>query len=227
MPAPCLTLLNSRLREVSCLVSICRSRRVRQVANFQAEQPALLRGALVLLSSHIEGFFEELIDDVVDAVDTGIQTPSAMPDAIRVRQVLGDPSRWSVSDQMQRWRLVRAAAQSPLFDDNAAHVPGQLDSGLHNDKFSNPGTSEIRDLFRTVGIPDCWIDFHAIEPRNTYKNEIDAIVSRRNQVAHGDMNAIITELDVHAYIKNFRHTATVFAQVAQNHIADHLPHFTW
>jgi len=227
MPAPALTLLNDRLREVGCLVSICRSRRSRRSRDFAAEEPALLRGALVLLSSHIEGFFEELIGDIINTIDSGVQTPSAIPEAIRIRQILGDPSRWSTEDQIRRWNILRKAASSPLFDDNAIHVSGQLDPGLHTDKFSNPGTTEIQALFKTIGIDNCWDDFHVIEPRKTYRYEIDAIVSRRNQVAHGDLNASITDLDIEAYIRNFRHTALVFSQMSQNHITIYLPNFTW
>lgn len=227
MPPPSLILLDDRLDEIGCLVDICRSRRSRRTRGFASEEPALLRGALVLLSSHIEGFFEELVEDVINAIDQGIQTPGAMPKEIRIRQVLGEPSRWQIEDQSRRWDFIRSAAESPLFGDTATHVAGLLDPGLHTDRFSNPGTTEILSLFKSIGILNCWEQFHAIEQRKTYKNEIDAIVSRRNQVAHGDMNSIITDLDIEAYMKNFRHTATIFSQMTQNHIAIHLPNFCW
>jgi hypothetical protein len=106
----------------------------------RSEETALLRGALVLLCSHIEGYFEELIGDVIFALDTRVQTAARLPDAIRARQVLGDSSKWNNSGYTERWKLVREYAASPLFDDAAAHVPGQLDAGLHTDGFANPGT---------------------------------------------------------------------------------------
>ncbi|MBB4019797.1 hypothetical protein GGR16_004852 [Chelatococcus caeni] len=227
MQAPSLVRLNSRLSEISCLVGICRSRRARGARNFPKEEPALLRGALVLLSSHMEGYFEDLVEDIVDAIDPGIENPRSMPEEIRIRQVLGEPTRWSTQDHGRRWQLVRAAAESPLFDDSAIHVSGQLDPGLHTDKFGNPGTSEIRELFKTVGVANCWDEFHAVEPRITYKNEIDAIVSRRNQIAHGDMNAIVTDLDIEGYIRNFQHTAEVFSCIARSHVTKYLPSFSW
>lgn len=227
MPAPSLTLLDDRLSEVSCLVSICHSRRARRARHIRAEEPALLRGALVLLCSHIEGFFEELVEDIIEAFDHGVRTPAGMPDAIRQRQILGDGKRWEGIDQMHRWQLVRACAASPLFEDARQHISGQLDPGLHTEGFANPGTGAIKELFKSVGLPDCWATFGQIEPRRTYKNEIDAIVARRNQIAHGDMNSSVTEQDILGYAANFRHTATVFERVARDHVTAFVPGFAW
>lgn len=227
MPSPSRNRLNERLSEVKCLIGICRSRKARSTKNIVAEEPALLRGALILLSSHLEGFFEDLIADIVEAIDRGAATPAAFPDAIRARQVLGEPARWSNSDQMKRWEYIRDAASMPLFNDNTQHAPGNLDTGVHTNGFANPGSSEIKDLFKSVGISDCWSSFHAIEPQQGYKNEIDAIVSRRNQVAHGDLNAIITVSDIEAYSENFERTADVFSQIAESYVGNYLPGFSW
>ncbi len=41
------------------------------------------------------------------------------------------------------------------------------------------------------------------------------------------MNSTVTDLDIGAYINNFKHTADVFAQLVRNYIASHLPGFTW
>ncbi|WP_197422566.1 MULTISPECIES: MAE_28990/MAE_18760 family HEPN-like nuclease [unclassified Phenylobacterium] len=227
MPSPSLTRLDSRLGEVNCLIEICRSRKARGAKNIVTEEPALLRGAIVLLSSHLEGFFEDLVVDVVEAIDTGAATPSVFPEAIRARQVLGEPSRWTNADQTKRWEYVRGAAAAPLFHDNEPHVAGNLDAELHIAGFANPGTKEIKELFKTVGIADCWAAFHVIEPQQGYKNEVDAIVGRRNQIAHGDLSAIVTILDIDAYARNFRHTATVFSRIAEDHVRSSLPGFSW
>ncbi len=227
MPSPSLTRLSDRLGEVSCLIEICKSRKARTTKNIVAEEPALLRGALVLLSSHLEGFFEDLVVDIVEAIDTGASTPAVFPAAIRARQSLREPSRWANANQEKRWEYTREAAESPLFNDNVLHVAGNLDSGLHTIGFANPGTSEIKDLFKTVGITDCWTAFNAIEPQQGYKNEVDAIVGRRNQIAHGDLNAIVTILDLDGYSCNFMHTAGVFSQLAEIHVRTCLPGFSW
>jgi hypothetical protein len=227
MPSPSLARLNDRLSEVDCLINVCRSRKARATRNIAAEESALLRGALILLSSHLEGFFEDLVVDIVEAIDNGAATPNAFPVAIRSRQILGDPTKWANADQAKRWEYMREASHSSLFDDNAQHIPGNLDTDLHTKGFANPGTAEIRDLLKTVGISNCWEQFHAIEPQQGYKNEIDAIVGRRNQIAHGDLNAIITILDIGSYSLNFRRTAGVFSELAEAHVRIYLPNFAW
>ncbi|MGA0607672.1 GmrSD restriction endonuclease domain-containing protein [Phenylobacterium sp. VNQ135] len=168
-----------------------------------------------------------LVTDIIEAVDAGAQTPASIPEAIRVRQVLGDAARWTNADQARRWQMMRQCAASPLFADDTAHTPGVLDAGLHTEGFANPGTGAIKDLFKTVGLIDCWSAFHEIEPQHAFKNEIDAIVARRNQIAHGDMNAAVTDIDVITYSNNFRRTAAVFEQLAQRHVAQHVPDFAW
>ena len=227
MASPSAERLKERLNEVRCLVGVCRSRRARAAKAIKSEEPALLRSALVMLCSHVEGYFEDLVEDVLLAFDGRAARSDQLPQPIRVRQTLGTTARWEVNDAKKRWLLVQECSSSPLLVDAAPHVAGGFDSGLHTGTFANPGTSQIRDLFETVGISDVWAEFAKIEPGVAYKNEIDAIVSRRNQIAHGDRTSLVTESDVQNYLLNFAHTASVFEALAAKHIASTFPGFAW
>ena len=111
--------------------------------------------------------------------------------------------------------------------DQTPHVAGLLNTALHTDGFANPGTTDVKRLFASVGIEEVWTSFAELEPRIAYKNEIDAIVSRRNQIAHGDRNARIVASDLSAYLQNFRHTADIFDELAEAHVAASFVGFTW
>jgi hypothetical protein len=58
-----------------------------------------------------------------------------------------------------------------------------MESELHTDGFSNPGTGEIEEVFKTVGIANVWILFKAVEPDQLIAQSVNAIVHRRNQIA--------------------------------------------
>ena len=219
--------LTQRLDEVACLMKVFESRRARRAKNIRKEESAILRGGLVLLSSHIEGFFEELVEDAIEAFDLNSKTTSTIPNEIRARQIIKKTSDWKHDDSDRYWLMIQQASKSPLFEDNKIYASGSIDPGLHTNGFSNPGTGEIEKLMKTVGIKDCWKSFLLIEPRVLYKSEIDAIVSRRNQIAHGDMGSSITAIDLKNYASNFNHTAGVFVDLSERHIKSFIPSFSW
>src|SRR5262249_13106670 len=125
---------------------------------------ALLRGALVLLCSHIEGFFEDLISDALTAYGVLAEKAVQFPVQIRAYQVAGKAARWSTPDHVARWALIQESIGHPLaFDDNE-EIASALDPDLHTRGFANPGTAEIDDLFRTIGIAEVWTIFSVKEP---------------------------------------------------------------
>lgn len=227
MPSPARVNLTARLTEVESLIRVNASRKARRAANIATEEPALLRSALVMLCSHIEGHFEELIEDIVLAVDGRATHSADFPEAIRIVQVVNGSGTWDTPHSAVRWRVARTCAGNPLISDQTPHVSGLLDTALHTDGFANPGTTDVRRLFASVGIPEVWHSFSRIEPRIAYKNEIDAIVNRRNQIAHGDKNARILASDLTGYLRNFQHTADVFDILSEAHVAASFAGFTW
>ena len=120
-----------------------------------ARDEALLRGAHVLLCSHLEGYFEDLISDLVDAYDKLTTQVSLLPEELRARQVMGAPSKWELKDPTKRWESVQAWASHPLVRAAAVKSPGCMESELHTDGFSNPGTGEIEEFSKQSAFPMC------------------------------------------------------------------------
>jgi hypothetical protein len=119
---------------------------------------ALLRGALVLLCSHLEGFFEELIEDALHAFDLLAPTVAAIPLAIRQKQVTYRLRLAEPADLDRDWRRLLECVAHPLLQDDHPCLPGtrKIDSELHIKGFANPGTGEIDWLMASIGVSECW-----------------------------------------------------------------------
>jgi hypothetical protein len=215
MPSAAFRKFSARMLEVKQLLFLCEP----EDADYRikkenvARDNALLRGAHVLLCSHLEGYFEDLICDLIHAYDNLTTKVTQLPEELRARQVMGEASKWEIRDPIKRWKAIQAWASHPLIDDDCKKVPGCMESALHTDGFSNPGTNEIERLFRSVGIGDVWTQFRAIEPDKLISQSVDIIVNRRNQIAHGKADATITLADAKNYVERAERLADVFEQL--------------
>src|SRR5581483_7146675 len=194
MPSNAHQKFGERILEVKRLLALCTPEdadyRIKK-ENVERDD-ALLRGAHVLLCSHLEGYFEDLVTDAIRAYDALASHVVLLPESLRAHQVTGGISKWEVRDPSKRWQIMQVWAAHPLIQTAAEKPTGCMEASLHTDGFSNPGTNEIDALFKTVGIPDVWELFRHIEPDQLIFRSMNAIVNRRNQIAHGDANATIT-----------------------------------
>jgi hypothetical protein len=110
-------------------------------------------------------------------------------------------------------QTVQAWTSHPLVHASVAKSPGCMESELHTDGFSNPGTGEIEELFKTVGMANVWVLFKAVEPDQLIAQSVNAIVHRRNQIAHGKADATITLADAKIYVERAERIAEVFEQL--------------
>lgn len=220
MPSPAYARFALRMLEVKRLLSLCAPDNAdyRIKKENASRDEALLRGAHVLLCSHLEGFFEDLVSDLVDAYDKLTDQINLLPEALRAHQVMGARSRWEIKDPEKRWQTVQAWASHPLLQGGAAKPRGCMEAALHIDNFSNPGSVEIDELFKTVGLADIWSRFKAIEPDQIIAQSLNAIVLRRNQIAHGKADATITLADAHLYVERAERVADVFEQVISEEV---------
>ena len=93
---------------------------------------------------------------------------------------------------------------------------------LHTKGFANPGTTEIESLFKTIGITQVWDEFARLEPDMLVKSSVDAIVNRRNQIAHGNLESTVTRADVETYLTRAQRLAEIMDQLVDLHICSRL-----
>lgn len=230
MPSAALSKFSGRILEVKRLLSLCvpNDADYRLKMESAAKDEALLRGAHVLLCSHLEGYFEDLVSDVIEAYDGLAEDIKLLPETLRAHQVMGAASKWDVKDPVKRWQFVQAWASHPLVQADGKKSPGCLEVDVHINGFANPGTGEIEELFKTVGIANVWSIFKTLEPDQIVVSTVDAIVNRRNQIAHGKADATITLTDAQLYVQRAERIAEVFSQIVTNSINQQLAlHDCW
>jgi len=215
MPSLALSKFENRVLEVKRLLSLCTPEEAdyRIKKESASRDEAILRGAHVLLCSHVEGYFEDLIADLIAAYDKLAGQVDMLPVELRAHQVIGPGAKWELKEPAKRWQAVQTWAAHPLLRADVAKAAGCLEASLHTDGFSNPGTTEIEWLFKTVGITDVWAAFKSIEPDQIYSKTVDVIVNRRNQIAHGKADATVTLADAVKYVQRAERVAEVFDSV--------------
>jgi len=116
MPSGAFIKFGLRILEVRRLLSICTPEdadyRIKK-DNVERDE-ALLRGAHVLLCSHLEGYFEDLVSNLIDAYDHLASHVALLPEELRAHQVTGGSSKWDTKDPNKRW-LERFPASLNLF----------------------------------------------------------------------------------------------------------------
>lgn len=171
-----------------------------------------------MLCSHVEGFLEDLACDVIGAYDAASVPIEQLPIGLRAHQVIGDGQPWSHTDKLARWKAVKTWLAHPLVSDSGSKPGGCMDAELHIKGFANPGSNEVTALFKTLGFDDVWSEIAKIETDQIYKNTLDAMVARRNQIAHGKADATVTLGDARDYGTRMDHLASVFDRMAAQHI---------
>src|SRR6185503_7650306 len=88
--SPAARLLDDRIAEVITLVRLCPPTDSDPPTRDEARrtETALCRSALVLLCSHMEGFFEDLVEDVLAFHEANETIIASLPVALRVRQAV-------------------------------------------------------------------------------------------------------------------------------------------
>lgn len=212
MPSPALAKFEERMREVERLLSLCSIDSIESGTREEnlERDGSILRGALVLLCSHLEGFFEDLVSDFISAYNWLAKSIEQLPAELRATQVMGSPSKWDQKDPSKRWETVTSWAAHPLLQSDLILPLNCMDADIHVVGFSNPGTLEIEKLFKSIGILNVWDLFIKHEPDKVVKMSIDGIVNRRNQIAHGKLDASITLVDAGIYLDRTRKVASVF-----------------
>jgi hypothetical protein len=176
----------------------------------------------MMLCSHVEGYFEDLVCDIVAIYDLGSVPLEVLPVELRAQQVVGDGSTWKHTDRMMRWSALQGWRGHPLIADVGIKPAGCMDADLHTDGFATPGSGEVAALFKSLGFADIWADVKAIEADQIFRQSLDAMVARRNQIAHGKADAVITLADARLYGSRMDRLATLFDQAAETRVSRQL-----
>lgn len=181
-----------------------------RTARYASEQPltpsnielinALCRSGVVLLSSHIEGYVEDLGQIALDRIES-LQLP---------KKRLGPQFRYYLSrDLINEIRQTTNPAQVASKVDQLfvrdGHIwssdptfTNSLPANIFLADFSNPKNERITKFFKRFGYEEYTRDLRRRLKAdfNACANMIDHVVDQRNRIAHGDMVTTETPSDL-------------------------------
>ena len=209
-----------RVREVIQLLRLCDLESTPATPQKRRTDEALCRAAVVLLSSHMEGFFEDLVKDALQFHELNKTKISLLPLRLRLLQLRKALDLVDRGADERSWQNVTLIRESLFSDESKFCAIGAIDLECHTAGFANPGSNEVKDLLYSVGIPDIWTIILARKPGNVVlRGSLDALVSRRNPIAHGDAGAKATVKDVIGYLKDMRRLVTEFDEVTSEQLS--------
>lgn len=190
------------------------------------EISALCRGAVVLLSSHIEAYVKELGEHTLDSIHARSVCRSKLSPLFfyHMSKESIDRIRSASQPEIIATGMQDFLSREARFWNNIEPLPAPIPSDVFNKGFSNPSFKKIKSYFRRFGYIDYRRDLFRELGREaqTTVNNLDQIVETRNSIAHGDPLATKTPTEINNMIstaKNFcRASDMVFASWCKEHL---------
>lgn len=205
------------LREVGVLVSL--SKKDENSSKQREINECLSRASILLLCSHIESFFEDLILDILTFHEYNQTSISMLPDRLKFIQTLRKP----ITDNLgadKKWIIIEAIIQSPFADSNNQCYPGIFDVNLHLKGFASPGSDNVDDLFKSIGINEIWDSVGNKASTNRPKINLNAFVNRRNNITHGSAADKPTMGNVRNYVCDMCSIVVIFNEIVTEYLSN-------
>jgi hypothetical protein len=190
----------NRMGEVELLCRFAFKKERHDPVNLRNEVNALCRGAIVLLSSHLEAFIKELGELALDSMyEKTISRSKVAP------RFFYHISKKFINDIHDASDPDKKAEKVFSFIDNdidywskTGPFPTQIQADRFNEGFSNPSHNKVRVYFKRFGYYDYNYDLsHRLSARHQPTiNMVDHLVDTRNKIAHGDPLTTKTPTDV-------------------------------
>ena len=225
--SPAFKRLEERLAEVSHLHLVARKyaqmKKIIKHKDQVAHTNALVRSATVLLSSHIQGYVEDLSDIVIEHLIADDVDAVLVPEALRyhatksaIKEIrdASDPAA-----TIQKLRSYLDDYGEILRKDGL--VSPSLAGSEYKNGFGNPTVGEIKKFLSIFGLND----FNAQMGKRLkgdwpiVENAVNQIVDRRNKIAHGDVLATLTVRELSEYLKLARKFASNVDRVVTSHFS--------
>ncbi|MBU2999537.1 hypothetical protein KO491_06775 [Roseovarius nubinhibens] len=177
-----------------------------------AEISALCRGAVVLLSSHIEAYVKELGEHTLDSIHTKEVCRSKLAPQFFYHISKGKiESIRSTSQPEKIAQHVQSFVDLEIdFWSTTDPLPAPVSSQSFNKGFSNPSFEKVNAYLGRFGYVKFRRDFFRClgQDAQTTVNNLDQIVDTRNSIAHGEVSATKTPSEVKQMIE----TAKIFCR---------------
>lgn len=220
--------LETRLEEVVHLHLVARKYiQLKSIINDKeksAHTNALVRAATVLLSSHIQGFVEDLSDVIVDHLIKDNIDAIVIPETLRFHATRSAIKE--IRDSLDPTSTITKLRNYQIDYGEILRISGKVSEKLadleYKDGFRNPTIFEITKYFSRFGLND-FSGQMGKRLKNEWpivENAVNQIVDRRNKIAHGDILATLTVSELSDYIKFARKFASATDRVVTSHFGN-------
>lgn len=190
--------LGGRLNEVRRLRRI-NPKRLDHSSDVETEN-ALNRACIVLLCAHLEGFLEDLVTEAIDIL-VGRATIENLPLIFRTLHA----EQHLKEIELARDRNARAPkiermfkSEAPLWSDGQLLEATMVRAKAVCDELDNPSSRRIRQFLELIGVD---IDLHLANcSERDLLDQVNGLVAKRNSIAHGEVSASATAVDVGRYL---------------------------
>jgi hypothetical protein len=213
--SPALLKFFNNLREVGTLISLSKSKEI--TAKSREINECLSRASILLLCSHIESFFEDLIVDIIEFHEQNQTSIAMLPLKLKVIQTVRKPLSDSLSSE-KKWKIIESISQSLFTDDTNNCQLGMFDAALHLKGFASPGSRAVENLFDGIGIPTIWSPVEQKTTNTNLRRSLDAFISRRNSITHGASADKPTNADVKIYICDLCEIVRIFDSIVSEYL---------
>lgn len=189
-----------RLGEVETLLRMARKLERASATENSAKISALCRGAVVLLSSHLEGYTKELGELTLTRIYDNNVCRSKISNLVSYyasRDLISEIKNTADTTKIATKMVDLITRDVSLWEDTGPH-PLPISEERFNNSFSSPSFDKIASYINRFGYGEYKRDL-SLKLREHYrvtKNLINHLVDTRNQIAHGDATVSKTPNDL-------------------------------
>jgi hypothetical protein len=213
--SPALVKFFDNLKEVGTLISMSKLNVL--TARDRIINECISRSALLLLCSHVESFFEDLVVDILNFHELSHTSISQLPVKLKSIQTLRKPIVDSFSLE-KKWEIIRNISQSSFINDDGVCNEGMFDAELHLKGFASPGSGAVESLFNGIGIAKIWSLVEAKDSSINLRRSLDAFINRRNNITHGASSDKPTIEDIKSYVCDVCEVVRVFNSIVTEYL---------
>ena len=216
----------SRLKEVEILRSGASKKERADAVELRTEIDALCRGAVVLLSSHVEAYVKELGEIALQALveKSFSRSDLSLRTFYHISKDVIDELKDTADHTSIAEKIFDFIQTDVSYWSREGPFLTSLPSERFNKGFSNPKFDKIKSYLNRFGYENFRKDFYSklkADARPT-ENMLDHLVDIRNSIAHGDPSATKTPADLKEMIqiisKFCRTTDDVFGDWCRIHL---------
>ena len=165
---------------------------------------AVIRSAVVILSSHFERYIRSVTEEAVAVVNRVKPDREKLTLALRLEH-----SRVGIAEVTKRSWETRAHALTDFVETDAWLWSNLTEGELQPDRvltwLKSPKPLELMRVYRLWGVDDIFTRItRANHTRNQFFLRLKELVEKRNNIAHGEFTVVATHNDVEAYLRTVR-----------------------